>query len=337
MSMPTAIFLDTNVFASQQYNFSSTAFNTFIPVCTKLNLKLLLPDPTEREIKRQIRERSQAALNALDSARRKAPFLSKWQSFPQNTSIDNWEVIHIANTEWRNFIKQFQVEKLSYEGVELQTIMKWYDSVEPPFGNGKKRKEFPDAFAISILDNYAHKNNCYIAVVSEDPDIKNACNRYSHLLHFQSISRLTELLLNQNVQINKFHNLIQASIKLLEDPIEQQFEDMTFYHMLDVIEIIDVNLLSTNVFDISVVAIGYHECTITFNVDIEAEFYLEWPYMYSHMDGILEKENEWVIEALSLSGTTKISFDQEIANINSIKYIKLDEPEFLLHTMPRRY
>ena len=44
MSIPTAVFLDTSILDGQQYNFQSTALATFVPVCVKRSVKLLLPE-----------------------------------------------------------------------------------------------------------------------------------------------------------------------------------------------------------------------------------------------------------------------------------------------------
>ena len=71
MSIPTAVFLDTSVLDSQQYNFQSTAFSTFVPACAARSIRLLLPDPTEREIKRHIKERTSEAMSGLEALRRK--------------------------------------------------------------------------------------------------------------------------------------------------------------------------------------------------------------------------------------------------------------------------
>jgi len=79
MSIPTAVFLDTSVLDSQQYNFQSTALSTFVPACAKRGVKLLLPDPTEREVKRHLRERAAETMNTVEAARRKAPFLAKFR------------------------------------------------------------------------------------------------------------------------------------------------------------------------------------------------------------------------------------------------------------------
>ena len=47
--------------------------------------------------------------------------------------------------------------------------MNWYDWKVAPFGEGTKRKEFPDAFAFAIVLQYAKKNKCSVAVVSKIP------------------------------------------------------------------------------------------------------------------------------------------------------------------------
>src|SRR5688572_21649382 len=186
MSLPTAVFIDTSILAGQQYNFDSVALTSFIPVAASKKLVLLLPDPTKREIVRQIGERSVEALRALENARRRAPFLAKWKSFLKlpDTRYGDWEVKNVALAEWKAFTARFTVKELGYEGVGIDTIMSWYDSVTPPFGEGKKRKEFPDAFAVAMLAAYATSTKTYVAVVSEDPDFKAACDRFPNLLHF---------------------------------------------------------------------------------------------------------------------------------------------------------
>src|SRR6266478_4174600 len=212
MSFPTAVFLDTSVLAGQQYNFESTALKTFIPVAKSRSLKLLLPDPTEREVLRQIRERSQEALTALDEARRKAPFLAKWRHYPQRSGWPDWEVRRLATDEWKAFLANFSLIRLGYGDTKIEQIMDWYDSILPPFREGKKRKEFPDAFAISILEAYARTTGCVVAVVSDDSDLKFACDRLHSLLYFQSLPALTELLLADPLRIEALRTAITQDL-----------------------------------------------------------------------------------------------------------------------------
>jgi PIN domain len=186
MSTPSAVFIDTSIFAGQQYNYGSTALATFIPAAKSAGMNLLLPNPTEREVRRQIRARAKEALEALEVARRRAPFLTKWKGFPKpaQAHIDDWEVARLAVTEWETFLGQFAVVRIGYEGLNMAQVMDWYDQSLAPFREGKKRKEFPDALAISLLAAYAEKHHCFIAVASEDQDFKGACERFPNLLYF---------------------------------------------------------------------------------------------------------------------------------------------------------
>lgn len=132
MSIPTAVFLDTSILDGQQYNFESIALSTFVPVCKERGLTLLLPEPTEKEIERHIRERSSDALAALAEARRKAPLLTKWPGLPRPTakseSVERLQVYGIARREWEVFLKQFNVVTLGYDGLDIKKVMLWYET-----------------------------------------------------------------------------------------------------------------------------------------------------------------------------------------------------------------
>lgn len=232
MSLPTAVFLDTSVMAGQQYNFSSTALTTFIPLAKKHALKLLLPEPTESEVVRQIRERVQEALKALEDARRRAPFLAKWKHFPptQTSYVTDWEVMNIATAEWEAFLKNFNLIKLDYSSVNIKTVMHWYDRITPPFREGKKRKEFPDAFAIAIIEAYARKTGATVAVVSDDKDIKLACDRFSSLLYFKSLPELTELLLSDSEKLGRIRESLLLDLGALEEAAFNAADVLHYYH-----------------------------------------------------------------------------------------------------------
>ena len=159
MSVPSAIFIDTSILDEQNYNFQSSAIGAFVTVVKGKSYVLLLPDPTQREINRHIQERADAVLKALEEAKRRAPFLAKWKDWPvkKNIFMLNLELKGLAEKEWSEFKSNFKVASLGYDGVILKEIMDWYDRGRAPFGSGKKRKEFPDAFALAALISYAKK------------------------------------------------------------------------------------------------------------------------------------------------------------------------------------
>ncbi|MGX5877306.1 PIN domain-containing protein, partial [Burkholderia gladioli] len=338
MSIPTVVFLDTSVLAGQQFNFASTAFMTFAPAAKKASLKLVLPDPTEREVKRQIKERSQEALNALEHARKRAPFLEKWTSFPKKSfrGVDTWEVTRVATDEWNAFLSQFNVVRLGYELLDVKTVMNWYDHIAPPFREGKKRKEFPDAFAISMIDTYAEKNRCFVAVVSDDQDFKLACERFPNLLYFKNLPRLTERLLSAEEDIEKLRTEIDENIDELLSAVSLEVESLNFYHYDRRFELGESNISAPSIHDLSIVAIGDSECTVTFRVAIEAQHNLQWDE-YNGPNEMPDRLDGWVLETVDVEGTAKLSFDPKTSALMGIPYVCLDAEDIEVSATPRRW
>lgn len=337
MTHPKAVFLDTCVFAGQQYNFNSAVIRSFVPAAKAAEIKLLLPDPTAREIARQIKERSDDALKALDNARRKAPFLSKWKHFPKHeNNSSKWEVGRVAHREWNDFLQQFHVEKLDYQGVSIAKIMTWYDSVRAPFGSGEKRKEFPDAFAIEILALYAAKNDLCIAVVSEDKDMRSACEHYSSLLHFNSLAQLTESLLSGNAKLELYRAIVESNIELIETEISDEIELLSTYIFEDGYEESERSFGNPTICHTSIVGIGVNECTIIFKIEFVSEHKIQWSEIDAH-DGFLLPCSQWISQSNSMTGQAKIIFSFDNSPKVSRCMIELDANEIDIIKVPQRY
>jgi hypothetical protein len=137
--------------------------------------------------------------------------------------------------------------------------MGWYEAAEAPFKEGKKRKEFPDALAIAMLGAYAQKEHIYIAVVSADPDFKLACQRFSCLLHFQSLPRLTEVLLSDDERVEKIRAAIEENLDVLAEAIFEELGAVSYYHDDDRVDVRGIDYEDFETVDPSIVAIGDDE------------------------------------------------------------------------------
>jgi hypothetical protein len=335
MSIPTFVFLDTSILDSQQYNFKSAALSTFVPICAQKSIKLLLPDPTEQEIKRHIRQRSNQAMEALDEARRKAPFLAKWKGLPPSPhrgSGEEFKVHHIAAMEWLAFLQQFSVIRLGYELVDIKMVMGWYDRVEPPFREGKKQKEFPDAFAIAMLAAYARREQAYIAVVSTDQDFKAACERRSSLLYFRSLPRLTEVLLSDDDRVDRLRKTIEQDVDLVAEAIMENLADFHYYHNNDFFRIGDVNYEEVDFADLSIVAIGDSECTVAFEASVKVKADLLWQERGE--DDYPEDEKVTIREPAPISGTAKLTLNDTAAKVVGVSSIAFDSTEIEITKSP---
>jgi hypothetical protein len=235
--------------------------------------------------------------------------------------------------EWLSFLNQFDVVRLNYDGITIAKVMNWYDATEPPFDKGKKRKEFPDAFAIAILSAYAEQNQCYIAVVSHDPDLKKACDRFPSLMYFQSLPVLTELLLSEeDGRIATFRAVLDSCIDKIAEAAYEATIDLSFYHSNDYSNIEDSEVSDLNIADMRIVALGEHECTIAFDAVIEVRHRVEWSE--PGPDGETDHQRETVINNYDVSGTAKVSFDAATNALAGIPYVALNEEEIEATDIP---
>lgn len=308
---------------------------TFVAVCSSRGVKLLLPDPTEREVKRHIKTRSLDALKALEEARRKAPFLSKWKGLPQSPrspKVEELEVHRVATLEWSAFLKQFTVVKLGYDKLDMAKVMGWYDRADAPFREGKKRKEFPDALAIALIDAYARENKTYVAVVSADNDLKEACARFGALLYFASLPRLTEVLLSDDVRLETARRVLNAGTDLITKAILDEGVWLGAHHTNDRFEINGLTCLDVDMIDLSIVALGDGECTVTFIATLALEVELQW--QDSDEDGYVTHRMD-VNDAGVVSGTAKVAFDATNATVSAVTFIELDDTDIEITETPR--
>ena len=332
MSIPTAVFLDTSILDAQQYNFQSTALATFVPACVQRGVTLLLPEPTHREITRHIEEWSQQAAQALEDARRKAPMLAKWAGMPKDARAFQGvksEVHLAAHKEWESFLKRFKVVRLGYESVDLKRVMEWYHRVEAPFQAGRKRKEFPDAFALAMLEAYASKERIHVAVVSSDGDFKLACERFERLLHFDSIPRLTEVLLSDDARLAALQAAVENGADAITEAVYEDLQHVRCYHADNRFQVGDVDWEDMETLDPSVVAIGDRECTVAFYALLKVR--AELRFMERTPDGPMDFEQR-VRDRVELEGTAKLSFaaDGKV----SVRTLSFEEYEVKLRETP---
>jgi hypothetical protein len=196
MSCPRVVFLDTSIFDSQRYNFTSNAFEAFLKAVSADKFSLLLPDPIEQEIKRHIEKKCREAYGVLERLEKEVPFVTVWKCWPP-TRIRLFEsgLYDVAQGQWKKFLAHFTVVRLGYSGIDLKEIMEWYYRGRGPFGP-KKQKEFPDAISLAAILDYSKREKCSIAVVSLDSDFKRACVIYTELLYFNSLPAFTEAILS---------------------------------------------------------------------------------------------------------------------------------------------
>ncbi len=172
--VPTALYIDTEVFFRNGLRFDTKDFVAIRETFVKGGLRLLVPEMMERELFRQFQRRAKESADAVAKAHQQHPIelleLSPLLPIPE---LEN-RCFDALRERWEIFKEHFTVEVLPLAG-RLEDVVDWYFSVDPPFAEGKKAKEFPDAFILSVLEDYHRKYSSRVAVVSFDGDFSKAC------------------------------------------------------------------------------------------------------------------------------------------------------------------
>lgn len=288
MAVPISVFIDTCIFEAAKYDYASSAFSSFCSAVEGASVRLLLPDPIEREVMRHLAELAREATERLKKIRREAPFVDGWEKWQIGdvTWATSSQLADVARREWSGFVDQFNPLRLGYDGLPMPQIMDWYDRVQPPFGKGKKRKEFPDAFALSMLVRHAEDAHSSVAVVSRDLDWQKACERYTSLMHFESLEKYTEAFLSSDNRMAAVRAFLDSHRDAVEEAIAEQAEHIDF-HMEQVsaddvtlrgawAEIAEDSIISLGETDFSVAFEAYVTVAVEYevgDVDPECGFY----------------------------------------------------------------
>lgn len=330
------VFIDTQSFVKMGMNFNHPALESFTELCKKKQLFHLSTSIVKREVEYFIRQSIQEALTSLQKFRRKARLLEKIDD--KNIGfffkdIDEEEVQTKATDIFESFLSESNCKILNLKSIDSEEIFDLYFLKKAPFGVGKKKSEFPDAFSIQSLIEEVGKEKVY--VISEDKDLVSACETNDCLISVETLDKFLDLY---NEHESAITDLVKTYLLSIEDTVktrigdeirgswginEAPWEDSE----VDEYEIIEINDITP-----TVVWVNEEECLITFDVDVDLEFTISGP---DFNNGIYDKEDGKIYTFGSTSHsswttntyTVEIGFSYEIQNE---KLVDIEETEFYI-------
>jgi hypothetical protein len=229
ITQPETLFLDTSYYVSQGLKFTTAEFEALKKQFRPKSLRLLLPDVARRELQRKFDERAGAVAMSICSLGKEHPvgLLSDWPYTTVGRAELKEKVLAALLSEWEKFQEYFEVERLSDMG-NLERVLEWYFDRKPPFGDGKKSKEFPDALVTSVLDKHCVERKISIAVISRDGDYEKACENRPRFRYFRSLSAFIEACLHEQETVERVHALLEQRSADFDDGIKKYFLGRTF-------------------------------------------------------------------------------------------------------------
>ena len=222
---PIPVFLDTEVFCRHKFNFKSASFLGLIMLAKAQMIAVYSTQITIDECKDQLAKMAKEVSSACKKTLKKASplkFINKqlYDDFQEATEED------LLKNSWidafDDFIKRTGIQLIDTNNVQNSVIFEQYFESKPPFGEGKKKFEFPDAFVIEALRNF---KGGQIHVVSSDDDWEKACASSGTFVFYKELPKFLDFCWDADI----VKTFASRHSNELRDRIAENFQDLNFW------------------------------------------------------------------------------------------------------------
>ena len=243
------VFLETSEYVSCNFDYGNSLFKA---LKTRIDVGqdfLGITKVTLGEVNNKIHEEVLRAKQALQKARKDARILRNSKNIKIGnlfTELDAEALEKELIGQFEKYLKEFKVEILGYEELDVEKVFSLYFSQKAPFGKGKNKHEFPDAFSLVIREGWAESESSIVYVVSQDKDLKVGVKNYSKLEHVRSLSGLLSLLSFKYEQLSPLcAKIYEFARNDIDQIIKKDFSYLGFYvedQQGDVNDIFDIEI-----------------------------------------------------------------------------------------------
>ncbi|MGZ4972905.1 MAG: PIN domain-containing protein [Limisphaerales bacterium] len=219
------VFIDTQVFRKSRFGVADPKFTRFRELCADGELVLVTTSITRREIEAQIDEVVPEIISAFTKASHFAACLGQ----PVLTILgmpasDLTEPVVAAALKKSvdGFFQGCATVQLEFPKDKLSDVLDSYFERRPPFGAGKKKAEFPDAFVLETLKARPGSKGEVTYVITEDPDFVEACK---HCAQLESVPTLGHFLDRYNVHAEGVKQ-VRATLRKNAKQIDKKLQEI---------------------------------------------------------------------------------------------------------------
>jgi hypothetical protein len=229
------IFLDTQTFVQNNY-FSSPKLNELFDLAEAGHIYLFLTEITINEIKSNIKEdlhRSLSEINKFNKGINNNGKIIKNLSYGRNytklPSFDLDQAFEELSVQLDKVIKISGISIIDYSAVDVGDIFSKYFKHEQPFGVGKKKSEFPDAFVIGAIEGWCQKKKQTMYFISGDKDFTGF--PFKNIIIENSLSSLLDKI-NKQLHTDKY-DLISKIYRDNQVQIIKKIQDAFIFKLKD--------------------------------------------------------------------------------------------------------
>ena len=227
------VFVDSSIFIGQNYNYTGPALESLLQLAKSGQACLLVTDIVVREVRTHIAEDVARARQASSKFRSDARILRNLGGKPYEHmfgEIVEEDAIAVLNSQLDDFLAGTNATILETAGVSVERVFDKYFHREPPFGDGKKKSEFPDAFTAEALKAWCIVSGEKVYVVSTDPDLGAVCDGSEYLLALKKLPEFVNIIqYHDDVLAPGVQEKLRNNTEVIAQAIADSFCDVGFW------------------------------------------------------------------------------------------------------------
>ncbi|NQX38498.1 DUF4935 domain-containing protein [Pedobacter steynii] len=218
------IYIDTQAFVANNY-FQSENLKRLSEFGKSGVVKIFMTEITRHEIIHNAANDLMNAIQDLNEFKKKfankGKILKNIEEFKPYLDLPKIEFdsqLDKITIDLNSFLTEANIEFIPYHTADLTDIVTKYFEQSKPFGQGKKKHEFPDAIVLSSIEHWCKTSNQKIYMISGDNDMFET--RSSTILTVKSLKDILSLINSQN-DTDKRKYWIQSVFEKHEEVIKQ--------------------------------------------------------------------------------------------------------------------
>lgn len=277
------VFLDTSVFEENNF-LEGTKINSFLKLAVDGEITILISKITVNELKKRIENRTKESETLFAAFKKKAYVLKNDPDLRKYFIDIDFNLFKAKiNTLIDTTFNQNGVIVLDYQIIGTGNIFEKYFSNKFPFNSTKKKYEFPDAFVLQALEEWATQHNEKVIIFSNDDDFLNTKN--DKFIVIEEYEDYLDKIFNK-IEDRKKQNRIGKALRIYKEKerkikeeieiwIENQIEDESFYYKIFSADVhrINVEKLTTQI--VNVRLSDYSEVEIILEIDIKIQYKID--------------------------------------------------------------
>lgn len=275
-------------------HFDTPAFKSFRAYCEAHELFHISTSVVDREVRSKIETSVVDAISAIKTFRRKARLVASLDDEQIKglfVEIPDEDFYRKSFEVFEEFMSGCSTEVVEADGIDPEELLYLYFEKKPPFGEEKKKAEFPDAITLLSLKKHLLDDE-KIYVISDDGDLKAYCDDNPQFISVDTLDKLLDIYTThtnvRHEQVKQYFIDNEGAIKAkITEYLESRdiwnsssWQDAEVEGGLTVISLGDI--------DPSVLYIDDEESQITFDINVEFEVTVTGP---DFNNGIYDKED----------------------------------------------